>query len=89
VVGTWTGGYQAQVVVKNTGSATLNSWQLKWTFPSGQTITNLWNGTDTQSGANVTVNNASYDGTLAPGATATVGFTANGTSAAPTGLTCT
>ena len=88
-VSSWQGGYQAQVVVKNTGSTTLNSWQLKWTFPSGQTITNLWNGTDTQSGANVTVNNASYDGTLAPGATATVGFTANGTSAAPSGLTCT
>jgi hypothetical protein len=89
VVSSWQGGYQAQIVVKNTGTGTLNSWQLTWAFPSGQTISNLWNGTDTQSGANVTVKNASYDGTLAPGATATVGFTANGTSAAPTNLNCT
>ena len=89
VVNSWQGGYQAQVVVKNTGSGTLNGWQLTWAFPSGQTISNLWNGSYTQSGPNVTVTNASYDGTLAPGATATVGFTANGTSAAPSNLTCT
>jgi hypothetical protein len=89
VVNSWQGGYQAQVVVKNTGSGTLNGWKLTWTFPSGQTISSLWNASFTQSGANVTVTNAGYDGTLAPGATATVGFTANGTSAAPSNLTCT
>src|SRR6202034_176288 len=44
VVNSWSGGYQAQVVVKNTGSGTLNAWSLGWTFPSSQTITNLWNG---------------------------------------------
>jgi hypothetical protein len=89
VVNSWSGGFQAQVVVTNTGSGTLNAWQLGWTFPGSQTITNLWNGSDTQSGANVTVTNASYDGTLAPGATATVGFTANGSSAVPSSVTCT
>jgi cellulase/cellobiase CelA1 len=89
VVNSWQGGYQAQVVVKNTGSGTLNGWRLTWAFPSGQTISSLWNGSYTQSGPNVTVTNASYDGTLAPGATATVGFTANGSSATPSNLTCT
>jgi hypothetical protein len=89
VVNSWSGGFQAQVVVTNTGSGTLNGWQLGWTFPGSQTITDLWNGTDTQSGANVTVTNASYNGTLAPGATATVGFTATGSSAVPSSVTCT
>jgi hypothetical protein len=37
----------------------------------------------------VRVSNASYDGSLAPGATATVGFTATGTSASPSAVTCT
>jgi endo-1,4-beta-xylanase len=38
----------------------------------------------------VTVTNASYDGTLAPGATTTVGFTANGASTpAPSAVSCT
>jgi hypothetical protein len=89
VVNAWSGGFQAQVVVKNTGSATLNSWQLGWAFPSGQSISSLWNGSYTQSGGNVSVTNASYDGTLAPGATTTVGFTATGSSPSPPSVTCT
>jgi hypothetical protein len=88
VTNSWPGGFQAQVVVKNTGSATLNNWQLGWTFPGSQAINSLWNGTYTQSGTSVTVTNASYDGTLAPGATATVGFTATGTSATPSTVSC-
>ena len=89
VVNSWSGGFQGQVVVKNTGSGTLNGWSLGWTFPGSQTITNLWNGSYTQSGNAVTVSNASYDGSLASGATATVGFTATGTSAPPSSVACT
>ena len=91
VTNSWSGGFQGQVVVKNTGTGTLSGWQLKWTFPGNQAISSLWNGAYTQSGANVTVSNASYDGSLAPGATATVGFTAtySGSNAAPSAVTCT
>jgi cellulose 1,4-beta-cellobiosidase len=90
VVSSWPGGFQGQVVVTNTGSATLNSWQLGWTFPGGQAIDNFWNGGYTQSGENVTVTNASYNGTLAPGASTTVGFIATlaGSSAAPSSVSC-
>lgn len=88
VVNSWSGGFQGQVVVKNTGSTTLNTWQLGLTFPGSQQVTQLWNGTYTQSGSKVTVNPESYNATLAPGATTTVGFTANGASAAPS-VTCT
>jgi endoglucanase len=62
-------------VVKNTSSSALNGWRLGWTFGGDQKINNLWNGAYTQSGQSVTVTGLSYDGTLAPGATATVGFT--------------
>ena len=89
ITGSWQGGFQGQVVVKNTGSATKNGWRLSWTFPGNQAINNLWGGSDTQSGASVTVTNADYDGTLAPGATATVGFTAIGTSGSPSSVSCT
>ncbi|HEX4832458.1 MAG TPA: cellulose binding domain-containing protein [Trebonia sp.] len=88
VTGSWSGGYQAQVVVTNTGSGTKNGWHLGWTFPGGQSITNLWNGSYTQSGSQVTVTNASYDGSLAPGATATVGFTANGSATPAPAVSC-
>jgi glycosyl hydrolase family 12/cellulose binding protein with CBM2 domain len=90
VVSSWPGGFQGQVVVTNTGSATLNSWQLGWTFPGSQAISNLWNGNRTQSAGSVTVTNASYNGTLAPGASTTVGFTATyaGSNTAPSGVSC-
>jgi hypothetical protein len=90
VVNSWPGGFQGQVVVTNTGSATLNGWQLGWTFPGSTAVSSLWNGSYTQSGSHVTVTNQSYNGTLAPGASTTVGFTGtySGSSAAPSSVSC-
>ena len=51
----WTSGFGASLVINNTGTAPLTTWTLTWPFASGQTITELWGGTETQSGANVTV----------------------------------
>jgi endoglucanase len=88
VTNSWSGGFQAQVVLTN-GSAARTSWKLTWTFPGDQKITNLWNGTYTQSGEAVTVNNASYNGSVAAGGTVTVGFTGNDTNnTSPTSITC-
>jgi cellulose 1,4-beta-cellobiosidase len=91
VLSSWPGGFEGQIVVTNTGSATLNGWNLGWTFPGDQAIGDLWNGSSTQSGSKVTVTNESYNGTLAPGASATVGFIATytGSNLAPMGVTCT
>jgi Glycosyl hydrolase family 12/Cellulose binding domain len=90
LVSSWSGGFQAQVVVTNTGSGTLNGWTVGWTYPDDQKISDLWNGSYTQSGETVTVTNASYDGTLAPGGTATIGFTAtySGSNTAPSSVSC-
>ncbi|MGE5287393.1 MAG: cellulase family glycosylhydrolase [Micromonosporaceae bacterium] len=89
VTNSWPGGFQAQVVLTNTGGATINGWKLTWTFPGDQKITNLWNATYTQSGEQVTVTNASYNGSLAPAAPVTIGFTGSFTSsnAAPASFT--
>ena len=81
------GGYQAEVTVKNTGTGALTGWAVDWDL-AGSTITNLWNGTLTTSGGRATVRNASFNGSLAPGATASFGFTANGTAGTPA-LRCT
>ncbi|HEY3869085.1 MAG TPA: non-reducing end alpha-L-arabinofuranosidase family hydrolase [Actinocrinis sp.] len=73
VTSQWQGGFGAAVSVTNLGSA-VSSWQLTWAFGAGQTITQLWNGSYTQSGANVTVTNASYNGSIGTGASASFGF---------------
>ncbi len=38
-VSAWPGGFQGQVVVRNTGSDPLNGWSAGWTFPGDQRIT--------------------------------------------------
>jgi cellulose 1,4-beta-cellobiosidase len=65
----WSGGFGAAISIQNTGTTAISSWVLTWTFANDQTITQLWNGTETQSGANVTVTNMSYNGTIAAGST--------------------
>jgi endoglucanase len=88
VTNSWAGGMQAQVTLTNTGTTAINGWTLQWTFPGDAKISNLWNATFTQTGEQVTVTAASFDSTIAPGTSVSVGFTANATNAAaPTTFT--
>ena len=84
----WSGGFGAALSIQNTGTTPLSSWTLTWAFANGQTVSQVWNGTGTQSGANVTVKNMSYNGSIAAGATLTgMGFNGtwnNVTNAVPT-----
>ena len=90
VVSAWSGGFQGEVTVANRGASTFNGWTARWTWPSGQTIGTLWNGTYTQSGSTVTVTSAAYNGSVAPNSSTVFGFNASytGTNTAPT-VTCT
>jgi poly(3-hydroxybutyrate) depolymerase len=85
-VNSWAGGFQSTVTVRAGGSA-VDGWTVGWTWPGGQTITSLWNGVRSGTGAGVTVSNEAYNGSIAPDGTTTFGFTANGAAATPT-LTC-
>jgi O-glycosyl hydrolase len=67
ITGQWTGGFQAAFTITNTGSTAINGWSLAFSFPNGQGITQIWNGSDTQSGSAVTITNASYNASIAPG----------------------
>ncbi|MFE8970992.1 cellulase family glycosylhydrolase [Streptomyces albogriseolus] len=86
VTGEWPGGFQGEVVVRNTGSTAVDGWTLRWTFPAGQRITNLWGGTVTQSGAEVSVAAAPYTATIPPSGAVSLGFTGSraGTNTHPT-----
>jgi hypothetical protein len=77
ITNTWPGGFGTNVSVTNLGTP-ITSWQLSWSFATGQSITQLWSGTYTQSGTQVSVANASYNGSLATGGS-TSGTTCTGT----------
>ncbi|UWZ87011.1 cellulose binding domain-containing protein [Occallatibacter riparius] len=88
IINSWPGGFQTALTIGNTGTVAISHWILTWTYANGQTVTQLWNGNVSQSGANVTVTNLSYNGSIAPGATYTgAGFNGswnNKTNAVPT-----
>src|SRR5207249_8008371 len=63
-VNQWNTGFQAAITIQNTGTNGITSWTLRFTFPGNQQISSLWNGTYTQSGEAVAVNNLSYNGTI-------------------------
>jgi acetylxylan esterase len=79
----WTGGFVANMSIGNTGSAPVSGWRLTFTFPGDQRITNAWNATVSQSGSSVTATNASYDGTISPGGSVSIGFQGTWTSNDP------
>ncbi|WP_309112548.1 cellulose binding domain-containing protein [Saccharothrix sp.] len=83
------------MTVTNLGDA-VSGWTLEWSFPAGQKVTQLWGGEFSQSGSAVTVRNASYNGSLATGASVTPGFNGSwsGSNPAPSsfklnGVVCT
>lgn len=82
VVSSWSGGHQAEVTVKNTGTGPLTGWSVAWDL-GGTTVTSLWNGSLTVAQGRATVRNAAHNGALAPGATTSFGFTASGTAGTP------
>ncbi|MCA2211398.1 non-reducing end alpha-L-arabinofuranosidase family hydrolase [Jidongwangia harbinensis] len=71
----WQGGFGANVSITNLGDP-LTGWTLTWSWPAGQSVTQAWNTTLTQSGAAVTARNVSYNGAI--GTNASVAFGLNG-----------
>ncbi len=50
----WNNGFGANITIVD-NAAPINGWTLGFSFAAGQTVTQGWNGTWSQSGANVTV----------------------------------
>ena len=84
----WGTGFTAAITITNNGAA-ISSWTLGYSYSGNQTLSSGWSGNWTQSGKNVTVTSASWNGSLATGASAQIGanFTYTGTNTAPTTFT--
>ncbi|GGW83519.1 glycoside hydrolase family 6 protein [Streptomyces caelestis] len=90
----WSTGFTAAVTVTN-NSAAKSSWSLKWSYAGNQKVTSGWNAKISQSGADVTVANESYNAQLATGGSVSFGFQGSysGSNAIPAtftldGVTC-
>ncbi|MCY0927913.1 cellulase family glycosylhydrolase [Streptomyces sp. H27-H1] len=89
IAGDWGSGFQGEIVIRNTGTAAINSWNLGFTFTGGQSINNMWGGTPSQNGGSVSVTPASYTNTIPAGGSVVLGFIANrgSTNTTPTTFT--
>ncbi|MFE2216283.1 cellulase family glycosylhydrolase [Streptomyces canus] len=70
----WGSGFNAEVKVTNSGSTALSSWKVTWTWPGSQKVTSMWNASYTQTGSTVTAMNASHNGAVPVGGSASIGF---------------
>jgi mannan endo-1,4-beta-mannosidase len=89
IAGQWQGGFQGDVKIANTGTAAVNGWTLRWTWANGQTVSQSWGATTSQSGATLSATNVSYTGNIPVNGSVSFGFIGswNGTNSAPTGFT--
>ncbi|KJK37916.1 cellulose-binding protein [Lentzea aerocolonigenes] len=89
VTGSWSGGYQMEIAVKNTGQAPLSGWTSSFSFTGDQRVQNSWNAVVSQTGRQITANNQGYNGSLAAGASTTWGAVVQGTNDPLPPMTCT
>ncbi|ONI80487.1 beta-mannosidase [Saccharothrix sp. ALI-22-I] len=89
VTGQWQGGFQGDVKIANTGTAAVNGWTLRWTWANGQTVSQSWGATTTQSGTTLSATNVSYTGSIPVSGSVSFGFIGswNGTNSVPTAFT--
>ena len=68
------GAFVGAVKVTNLTDQKLTSWTLDWTFTNGEKIAATLNGLYQQHGADVTVRNLPFGGTVKPGKSVTIGL---------------
>lgn len=88
VTNNWGGGFTGEIKVTNDTAQTVSNWSVSWQ-EAGASVASAWNATLT--GANpYSATALGWNATLAPKASASFGFQANGTAGAPkvTGSLC-
>jgi hypothetical protein len=78
-VSSWGTGSTDQYTITNGGRTAVSGWTLKFQLPRGTSIPSLWDGTYTDDSGRVTVKNASWNASIAPGSSVSVGFETTGT----------
>ncbi|MEU0487344.1 cellulose binding domain-containing protein, partial [Streptosporangium sp. NPDC006013] len=86
-VSDWGTGFEGKYTITNGGTTTINGWSVAFDLPSGANIGSFWDASLSRSGQRFTFTNVGWNGTLAPGATASFGF--NGSPGGVTPSNCT
>lgn len=66
--GAWSGGFEFEVSVANTGTEAFNTWVVTFDVPPGYFVEYVFNGQATQSGQHVIVRGGGHGEAVPPGA---------------------
>ncbi|SPF38768.1 NHL repeat containing protein [Candidatus Sulfopaludibacter sp. SbA4] len=71
-------GFGTAITIQNKGRTAVNGWNLTWTWSGNQQITQSWDSNYSQTGANASLTNTSFNPTIGAGSTITgIGFNAS------------
>ncbi|ASU85277.1 glycoside hydrolase [Nocardiopsis gilva YIM 90087] len=70
----WDTGYSGQFTIDNQSSTALDDWTIRFTLPSGASVSSLWNATMEQSGSDYTLTPPSWGASVPAGGTYQIGF---------------
>jgi cellulose 1,4-beta-cellobiosidase len=81
----WNNGFTGNITLRNDSSAAVSAWDLTFSFPSGQQITQVWSAQFTQTGSAVTITPAAWTTSIPAGGSVSFGFngTHSGTNTTP------
>lgn len=79
VVNAWEGGYQAEIILTNTGTEYVENWQID--FNSDDAITNIWNTNVIKNeNGECSVSAMEYNSNIAPDSSVSIGYQTEGSS---------
>ena len=67
MVNPWSGAFQGEVTIANTGSTAFNGWTGTLNLGGGATITQMWGGTYSPASGTVTIRPMDYTRNIGPG----------------------
>ncbi|GAA2243991.1 hypothetical protein GCM10010232_33770 [Streptomyces amakusaensis] len=74
----WESGYQGTYTIKNHSRTALDGWTVEFSLPVNTVVTTHWDARLTRDGSRYSFRNVGYNGSLAPGASTTFGWVAQG-----------
>ncbi|MEU7906465.1 cellulose binding domain-containing protein [Actinoplanes sp. NPDC049118] len=77
-VAQWPAGYVGNITVRNDTATLIDGWRVEFDLAAGTRVTSSYSGVFARTGDHYTVRNETWNGTLAPGSSATFGWVAEG-----------
>ncbi|MGV9314179.1 cellulose binding domain-containing protein [Streptomyces sp. NPDC003691] len=74
----WESGYQGTYTITNRSRTALDGWTVEFTLPADTAVSTHWDARLTRDGSRYSFRNLGYNGSLAPGASTTFGWVAQG-----------